>query len=112
MSITVDTPQAPPVPGVDRPTLLEAARAMEPMLLAAEEVIENERRVPQAITDAMYENGIYRAFLPYELGGIEAHPLEWLDSHSTLDAPIALIAHPTPLSSRKPLTSHRVFGCV
>ncbi|QEW00867.1 hypothetical protein F6J84_12635 [Microbacterium caowuchunii] len=80
MSITVDTPQGPPVPGVDRPTLLEAAREMEPMLRAAEETIETERRVPAEITDALYENGIYRAFLPYELGGIESHPLEWLDA--------------------------------
>jgi indole-3-acetate monooxygenase len=62
-----------------RPTLLEIAKTFEPMLLAAENVIENERRIPQEITDGFYDSGIYRAFMPRELGGLEAHPIEWLD---------------------------------
>ena len=61
-----------------RPTLLEIAKSFEPMLLAAEGVIENERRIPQEITDGFYDSGIYRAFMPRELGGLEVHPIEWL----------------------------------
>ncbi|HWL60984.1 MAG TPA: acyl-CoA dehydrogenase family protein [Microbacteriaceae bacterium] len=84
MSMTVETPLAPypaTYPEVEgRPTLLEEAKKLEPMLRAAEDVIENERRVPDEITDALYDNGIYRAFLPRELGGLEVHPLEWLDA--------------------------------
>lgn len=68
-------------PGVQgRPTLLEEARKLEKMLLDAEDTIENERRVPEEITDALYENGMYLAFLPRELGGLEVHPLEWMDA--------------------------------
>jgi alkylation response protein AidB-like acyl-CoA dehydrogenase len=63
-----------------RLTLLEEAKKMEQMLLDAESTIEDERRVPDEITDRLYENGIYRAFLPRELGGLEVHPLEWLDA--------------------------------
>ncbi|MEV4954799.1 acyl-CoA dehydrogenase family protein [Paenarthrobacter nitroguajacolicus] len=50
------------------------------MLLDAENMIENDRRVPDEITDTLYENGMYRAFLPRELGGLEVHPLEWMDA--------------------------------
>ncbi|RGE17646.1 acyl-CoA dehydrogenase family protein [Leucobacter sp. wl10] len=74
-------PYPAPYPEVHgRPTLLEEARKLEPMLLEAEEVIEEERRIPDEITDALYENGMYRAFLPRELGGLEVHPLEWMDA--------------------------------
>ncbi|MCI5075354.1 acyl-CoA dehydrogenase family protein [Oricola sp.] len=74
-------PYPAPYPEVQgRPTLLEEAKKLEQMLLDAEDIIENERRVPDEITDALYDNGIYRAFLPRELGGLEVHPLEWLDA--------------------------------
>lgn len=63
-----------------RASLLEEAQALEPLLRAAEEVIENERRIPQEITERLYATGIYRARLPRELGGLEVHPLEWLDA--------------------------------
>ena len=84
MSIAVETPLAPypaTYPEVQgRPTLLEEAKQMEQMLRDAETTIENERRVPAEITDRLYENGIYRALMPRELGGLEVHPLEWLDA--------------------------------
>jgi alkylation response protein AidB-like acyl-CoA dehydrogenase len=63
-----------------RRPLIEEARAMEQMLLDAEPIIEAERRIPAEITDRLYENGMYRAFLPRELGGLEVHPLEWMDA--------------------------------
>lgn len=84
MSMTIETPLAPypaTYPEVEgRPTLLEEAKKLEPMLRAAEESIEVDRAVPAEVTDALYENGIYRAFMPRELGGLEVHPLEWLDA--------------------------------
>jgi len=84
MNIAVETPLAPypaTYPEVKgRPTLLEEVRKLEPMFRDAESIIENERRVPDEITDALYENGMYRAFMPRELGGLEVHPLEWLDA--------------------------------
>lgn len=89
MSITADqsvrsetmAPYPATYPGVEgRPTLLESVKEMEQMLRDAEETIENERRIPAEITDRLYENGMYRAFLPRELGGLEVHPNEWLDA--------------------------------
>ena len=74
-----ETAQEPRESDLGRPTLLEIAKSFEPMLLAAENVIENERRIPQEITDGFYDSGIYRAFMPRELGGLEVHPIEWLD---------------------------------
>ncbi|MEV4686118.1 acyl-CoA dehydrogenase family protein [Microbacterium sp. LWH3-1.2] len=47
-------------------------------------MIENERRVPEEITDALYECGMYRAFLPKELGGLESHPVDWLEAVEAL----------------------------
>ncbi|MGO2112918.1 MAG: acyl-CoA dehydrogenase family protein [Pseudoclavibacter sp.] len=73
-------PASYPPQNLGRRTLLDEAKDMERMLLDAEETIENERRVPDEITDRMYENGIYRALMPRELGGLEVHPLEWLDA--------------------------------
>lgn len=88
MTTTVDASLAPypaTYPEVQgRRTLLEEARDMEQQLLDAEDIIENERRIPDEITDALYENGMYRAFLPRELGGLEVHPLEWMDAMEEL----------------------------
>lgn len=63
-----------------RPRLVAVARGLEKMLLDAENVIENERRVPEEITAALYDGGIYRAFMPKEIGGLDVHPLEWLEA--------------------------------
>ncbi|MEV4668617.1 acyl-CoA dehydrogenase family protein [Microbacterium sp. LWO12-1.2] len=65
-------------------TLLERVTEIFPLVRDAEEIIENERRMPAEITDALYECGMYRAFLPKELGGLEAHPVEWLEAVEAL----------------------------
>src|SRR5690625_3347897 len=65
-------------------TLLERVTPLFDMVRAAEETIEKERRMPQEITDALYECGMYRAFLPRELGGLEADPVEWLEAVEAL----------------------------
>lgn len=64
----------------NRPTLVESARTLESQILEAERIIETERRIPDEITHQLYDLGVYRAFLPMELGGLEAHPLEWLEA--------------------------------
>lgn len=65
-------------------TLLERVTPLFDIVRAAEETIEKERRMPQEITDALYECGMYRAFLPRELGGLEADPVEWLEAVEAL----------------------------
>lgn len=63
----------------ERPRLAEIARGLEPLIRAAEREMEDTRDVPETITDALYESGIYRAWLPKELGGLEVHPIEWME---------------------------------
>jgi alkylation response protein AidB-like acyl-CoA dehydrogenase len=63
-----------------RPRLVEVIRDIEQLILDSEQTIENERRMPEAITDALYEGGVYKAFMPKELGGLEVHPVEWLEA--------------------------------
>lgn len=70
----------------DRPSLLEIAKSFEQEILDAEEIIENERRIPDSITEGLYDKGIYRAFLPEEIGGLDVHPLEWLEAVEYLSA--------------------------
>lgn len=67
-----------------RTTLLERVEPLFGMIADAAVEIEESRRIPQRITDALYEAGMYRAFLPRELGGLEAHPVEWLEALEAL----------------------------
>ncbi|WP_125100043.1 acyl-CoA dehydrogenase family protein [Leucobacter chromiireducens] len=62
------------------PRLIDAIKPYEQLILNAEVTIEDERRVPDEVTDALYESGMYRAFMPRELGGLEVHPNEWLEA--------------------------------
>lgn len=66
------------------PTMKERVAPFFDLVRDAEDIIENERRVPDEITDALYESGMYRAFLPKELGGLEAHPVDWLEAVEAL----------------------------
>ncbi|WP_426321802.1 acyl-CoA dehydrogenase family protein [Microbacterium sp. E-13] len=66
------------------PSMLERVAPLFDLVRDAEDVIENERRVPDEITDALYECGMYRAFLPKELGGLEVHPVDWLEAVEAL----------------------------
>ena len=59
-------------PGID---LVERARALAPMIVRDADEIERTRRLTPAVTQALIENGLYRALLPKSFGGIEA-PLE------------------------------------
>lgn len=63
----------------DRPRLIEVVRDLEPLIRSYEQQMEDTRLVPQEITDALYEGGVYRAWMPKEIGGLEVEPWEWLE---------------------------------
>lgn len=69
----------PPTPDAGSPSLLQIARTLEPAIRAAEEWMERERTIPAELAGLLYETGVFRTFLPRELGGLEVHPVEWLD---------------------------------
>jgi indole-3-acetate monooxygenase len=56
-------------------SLVERARALAPMIASEADEIERTRRLTPNVTQALIENGLYRALLPRSLGGAEA-PLE------------------------------------
>jgi alkylation response protein AidB-like acyl-CoA dehydrogenase len=53
--------------------------AMAPMIREAEAHIEAECALPQWLVDELYERGYFHTLHPRELGGLELHPLDWLD---------------------------------
>lgn len=59
-------------PGID---LVARARALAPLIMSEADEIERTRRLTPAMTQALIENGLYRALLPQSLGGAEL-PLE------------------------------------
>src|SRR2546422_10102194 len=56
-------------PGID---LVERAKALAPLIVREADEIERTRRLTSAVTQALIENGLYRALLPKSFGGIEA----------------------------------------
>ena len=59
----------------DEALYLERVQALAPRIAAAGEQIERERRIPEALLQAMIDAGLFRMLLPRSLGGGEAHPL-------------------------------------
>src|SRR5712672_4791214 len=55
--------------------LADRARALAPLITGDADEIEQTRRLTPAVTQALIENGLYRALLPKSFGGIEA-PLD------------------------------------
>src|SRR6476469_11051045 len=55
-------------------SILEAARALGPQVRACADEIERERRLPPALFDAMVAAGLFKMFVPKELGGGEVDP--------------------------------------
>lgn len=60
------------LPGI---TLVERARALQPLIASEADEIERSRRLTPKVTAALIENELYRALLPRTYGGHEA-PLE------------------------------------
>jgi indole-3-acetate monooxygenase len=61
------------------PSLFDIARSLEPVIRQYADQAEQERTIPPALVDVLYETGVFRTFLPRELGGLEVNPVEWLD---------------------------------
>ncbi len=54
------------------------ARALAPMIAAAGDRIEAERKVPVDVMKALHEAGLFRLLMPRSLGGAEASPLAYM----------------------------------
>ncbi|TMC01563.1 MAG: hypothetical protein E6J41_32750 [Chloroflexi bacterium] len=59
--------------------LADVARSLEPLIRRHEDELERGRGLPRELVDAMYDQGVFSAFVPRELGGREVDLLEWLD---------------------------------
>jgi indole-3-acetate monooxygenase len=66
-------------PMKDHAPLLDVARSLEPLIRRHEDELERARRLPEELVDALHDCGVFRAFVPRELGGLEVDLLEWLD---------------------------------
>ena len=60
------------------PDYLAAARALEPLVAAARGDFDQDRRLPDALVDAMRTAGLFRIWIPSAMGGAEVSPLEAL----------------------------------
>ena len=56
----------------ERTSLLEAARALQPLIEQYRDQGEADRTMPAPLVDAIREAGIFRMFTPKALGGLEA----------------------------------------
>ena len=70
---------APSLVPVQREELLQAVRALRPMVEAAAEEIETGRRMPLRIVEAMKAAGVFRMPMPREWGGPENDPLTQIE---------------------------------
>lgn len=61
--------------GTESSSFVEAARALAPQIKVAADEIEQARRLPPALADAMAQAGLFRLWIPRALGGEEADPM-------------------------------------
>jgi indole-3-acetate monooxygenase len=57
-------------------TLLEAARALRPRIIAERDLIEASRRLPEDLARELAQAGFFRIFLPAAYGGLDLTPIE------------------------------------
>lgn len=58
-------------------SLLEIAHSLEPLIREHAAALE-EGRIPAPLVAALYDTGVFKTMLPYEVGGLEVEPIEWL----------------------------------
>jgi len=51
--------------------VIEVARTLEPLIRRCEDELEQARRPPDELVDALYDSGVFLAFTPREVGGRE-----------------------------------------
>jgi indole-3-acetate monooxygenase len=62
-------------PDTNGETILANVRALRPAIVAARDEIEQGRRLPQHLAEALRQAGVYRLAMPRAWGGAEADPL-------------------------------------
>jgi indole-3-acetate monooxygenase len=55
--------------------LLDAVRALAPLIRAQADEAEQQRRLPQPVVTALAEANLFRMYTPHTLGGLEVDPL-------------------------------------
>lgn len=70
---------------------LAALRALAPLIAEHREAFDRQRRMPDAVFEAMADAGLFRLWLPKGLGGPELSPLEFMtiiEAASALDGTV------------------------
>jgi indole-3-acetate monooxygenase len=75
--MAISTPGGLDVTHSEGASLLEVARALEPLIREHSAALD-DRRIPAPLVDALYDAGVFRSMLPREVGGLEVEPVEWL----------------------------------
>ncbi|MGK4005199.1 acyl-CoA dehydrogenase family protein [Sorangium sp. So ce1036] len=65
---------------------VRAARAIAPLARALRDETEHQRRLPPAVVDALVAAGLFRMWVPRELGGAEADPRTLVEAVEALSA--------------------------
>jgi alkylation response protein AidB-like acyl-CoA dehydrogenase len=68
------TTETSPQTTADAATPLERARALRPLIESLRDEMEEQRRMPQALVDAMHEAQLFRMYVPKSIGGLEMDP--------------------------------------
>lgn len=86
---------APRLPELDTPAILDATRALVPLLRERSDEIEATRRMPEDVLQAMIDAGVFRIAMPRAWGGPEMDPLsqiEMIETLATADPSAAWVA--------------------
>ena len=59
--------------------IIERVRALALRIRARASDLEVERTLPRWLVDELYDAGVFRALTPASLGGLEMHPIEWMN---------------------------------
>lgn len=73
-------------------SLLEVARTLRPRILAERDHIEAGRRLPEGLTRALAQAGLFRIFLPAAYGGLDLTPMEAMEVYEELARADASVA--------------------